>query len=1150
MAQVNGDESVSKYAAVPESGVARLHSAAVPIKQPSVNGKALCSNGSSSSISSFRLSVGSGSSGDTDIQYIKPSELFPKKLAWVEGGSANTIPPPFPLLPGEDIIYEGRAVEGTLYISNYRLYLSKKVPTEAFAIPPALSPQSSVRDVNVPLGLIESIECKDIFYINLYCKDARSFRLIFVNGECCQDWLKRLSQSLNLPRKPEEVFSLAFYAWTRDDDENHLTKPPVNQTMPWWRNLSNYDQPLTGEKLFRFEVERQGYDDSVTWRISSANADFKLSPSYPTHLLVPTSISDDMLEAVAAFRSARRLPAVVWRHKRNGAVLGRCSQPEVGWLGWRSQEDETLLLSILNSCFYDSANNPLRSRHPTPNKDMNSTNEEWNGEGSLSISNGSSSNVECGSLKDLSEDSSCFTQGHKKKMLIVDARSYATAVANRARGGGCEFPQYYPQCDIEFMNLANIHAVRKSFLLLRALCQSAIGNLATTDQSNWFTQLDSTRWLHHMANLLRASWYTAVNLEEHGRPVLVHCSDGWDRTPQIVSLAQIMIDPFYRTVKGFQILVQREWIEFGHKFADRCGLLGGCEDTNERCPVFLQFLDCVHQLMSQFPTAFQFNHAYLVKMVQHIYSNLFGTFLLNTVQERTSHRISERSHSLWSFLLQKSNEYSNYLYELTEEPIWPSYQVRDLYFWSAVYTAELGSMPNDCQTGDCRENSTTVNLNTSSSPCSSGYATPQQTALTDSMVDTLAWKNLNIKGGVRNPMEDSTDTLVDDGHKVWQRKSSINMPTTVLDQSDGDMEAGESFPLLEPEPVKEPSYKEHQDPLPSMTHFRSKQLKSPLEEPLCLPQNIASEEDGEDSEVDGRNSYLNNCPTCKRNWDLLNRNQTHSKADPAPMTFNDGEEKAIATTMTRLGDSTATCLGYDLDGLLPSIDRQQVRLGQILAAKDAELDALRRDLHQTRVALCRQVCHDCKSSRKTNSSSKSNSEGLIEESCRDGSPGRNESSDCSLGGLNSSPSSWENVDEKEIGDKAPVGPPILWVPDHLAPSCMRCSTPFWMARRRHHCRNCGKVFCSECADRDLPLPHQNLFQPVRVCNVCYDSLSGENEDGEMCLGALQEHPDFSATRSHLGRAFSLTSLATGSCACHCCQLKRPTKFKAVTAGST
>jgi len=56
--------------------------------------------------------------------------------------------------------------------------------------------------------------------------------------------------------------------------------------------------------------------------------------------------------------------------------------------------------------------------------------------------------------------------------------------------------------------------------------------------------------------------------------------------------------------------------------------------------------------------------------------------------------------------------------------------------------------------------------NSSNSPCSSGYATPQQTALTDSMVDTLAWKNLSLKDDARNSMQDSTDTLVDDGIKV------------------------------------------------------------------------------------------------------------------------------------------------------------------------------------------------------------------------------------------------------------------------------------------------------------------------------------------------------------------------------------------------
>ena len=59
-------------------------------------------------------------------------------------------------------------------------------------------------------------------------------------------------------------------------------------------------------------------------------------------------------------------------------------------------------------------------------------------------------------------------------------------------------------------------------------------------------------------------------------------------------------------------MVEREWIEFGHKFADRCGHGKSLEDPNERCPVFLQFLDCVYQLLEQFPCAFQFNSAFLV----------------------------------------------------------------------------------------------------------------------------------------------------------------------------------------------------------------------------------------------------------------------------------------------------------------------------------------------------------------------------------------------------------------------------------------------------------------------------------------------------------------------------------------------------------
>ena len=65
---------------------------------------------------------------------------------------------------------------------------------------------------------------------------------------------------------------------------------------------------------------------------------------------------------------------------------------------------------------------------------------------------------------------------------------------------------------------------------------------------SWLQALEATRWLSHMSSLLRAAVSVVRYMDEQGRPVLVHCSDGWDRTPQITALAQILLDPHCRTI--------------------------------------------------------------------------------------------------------------------------------------------------------------------------------------------------------------------------------------------------------------------------------------------------------------------------------------------------------------------------------------------------------------------------------------------------------------------------------------------------------------------------------------------------------------------------------------------------------------------------
>uniref|UniRef100_A0A8C7DLV7 phosphatidylinositol-3,5-bisphosphate 3-phosphatase n=1 Tax=Oncorhynchus kisutch TaxID=8019 RepID=A0A8C7DLV7_ONCKI len=531
--------------------------------------------------------------------------------------------------------YLGRADDTIIAISNYRLHIKFK---------------DSI--INVPLRLIENVESRDMFQLHIICKDSKVVRCHFSTFKQCQEWLKRLNRAVAHPGRLEDLFALAYHAWclggSADDEDQHL-------------HLCRPGDHVRQRQ--EMEVRRMGFDMQNAWRVSDINLNYKLCSSYPQKLLVPVWITDKELESVGSFRSSKRIPVVVYRHQRNGAVIARCSQPEISWWGWRNTEDEYLVTSIAKACLMDpgarvtcGAAACSRPRGEGPDS------SDGDFDSSLTGCSGPDAN------------------SAPQKLLILDARSYTAAVANRAKGGGCECEEYYPNCEVMFMGMANIHSIRNSFQSLRTVCSQI------PDPGNWLSALESTRWLQHLSVMLKAATLVCSAVEREGRPVLVHCSDGWDRTPQIVALAKILLDPFYRTLEGFQVLVETEWLDYGHKFGDRCGHQESAEDVSEQCPVFLQWLDCVHQLLKQFPCFFEFNEAFLVKLVQHTYSCLYGTFLCNNGREREARNIYKRTCSIWSLLRTGNKNFQNFLYIPCHEMVLqPVCHTRALQLWTAVY---------------------------------------------------------------------------------------------------------------------------------------------------------------------------------------------------------------------------------------------------------------------------------------------------------------------------------------------------------------------------------------------------------------------------------------------------------------------------------
>lgn len=275
-----------------------------------------------------------------------------------------------------------------------------------------------------------------------------------------------------------------------------------------------------------------------------------------------------------------------------------------------------------------------------------------------------------------------------KTVFILDARPRLNARANQFMGRGFEHDKFYANCSISFLGIDNIHKVSEGEAKIRKAVATPGGDF----------RAQSSRWLQYISLLIESAVDVVTRIGK-GISVIIHCSDGWDRTPQLTSLSLLLLDPYYRTLGGFIVLIEKEWISFGHKFAQRTRQVPTKEPSSEQSPIFMQFIDCIRQMIELCPNAFQFNEGLLMTILNELYAGRFGTFLFDSLAKRKAGKAEETTVPLWLFVEQNKQSYINrsydpgmdlfhtlQAYKRIPATLWEAYFTK----WKHRHTSDLG----------------------------------------------------------------------------------------------------------------------------------------------------------------------------------------------------------------------------------------------------------------------------------------------------------------------------------------------------------------------------------------------------------------------------------------------------------------------------
>ncbi|BFF89004.1 myotubularin-related protein 13 [Drosophila madeirensis] len=433
-----------------------------------------------------------------------------------------------------------------------------------------------------------------------------------------------------------------------------------NNALP--RLLTTKDMERMRERSYVLDWKRLGFDAESQrgFRISNANASYATCRSYPAIIVSPVQCSDAAIIHLGRYFKGQRIPLPTWRHE-NGALLIRGAQPNsksvIGMLknttGGNANihhdvthfpEQDKYFLALINTMpklapltltQYTGMNLSMSSLlghgHGSADDRPSLTPElPRKHKNNLDVSNGSKSSgaTKSGTMKGNSANTSANAF---RKMRLYALGEKSQAKSNLNVDYCADFiPVDYP----------DIRQSRPAFKKLIRACMPS-HNASDADGQSFAKMVEQSDWLQQISSLMQLSGAVVDLIDLQESSVMLSLEDGSDVTAQLSSIAQLCLDPYYRTLDGFRVLVEKEWLAFGHRFAHRSNLKPSHANTNIAfAPTFLQFLDVVHQLQRQFPMAFEFNDFYLRFLAYHVVSCRFRTFLFDCELERSDSGIA------------------------------------------------------------------------------------------------------------------------------------------------------------------------------------------------------------------------------------------------------------------------------------------------------------------------------------------------------------------------------------------------------------------------------------------------------------------------------------------------------------------------------